>query len=214
MHNSKRMLGIGLLGALSLVGCGGKIRYPNYYVLSVPASVPAANRSAPILGSVGVREFDAPRFLKAGAIVSRESPEQLDFYDFHRWADDPRRMVTDAMVREMRARGLFHSVDLFDGRGSPECLVTGTLDHLEEVREGKDVSIEVGLSARLINLRTGDVLWQGSSSKNEKLDQRSVPGIVAEMSREMTNIVVSLVSSLQDGISTNPSALSRSNTQP
>ena len=72
-------------------------------------------------------------------------------------------MATLAMVPEMQARALFRSVDVFDGRGSPDCLMTGTIDHLEEIDEGPNVSIEVAPSARLINLRTGEVLWQGAS---------------------------------------------------
>ena len=160
----------------------------------------AATRAAPILGSVVVREFSAPVFLRQGPIVYRLSPEQLDFYDYHRWAEDPRRVVTSAMVREMQARKLFRSVDVFDGRGSPECLVTGTLDHLEEVDQGANVSIDVSLSARLINLQTGEVLWQDTASKIAKLDQRSVPGIVAAMSRDLTDAVDRLVSSMEDRV--------------
>jgi hypothetical protein len=117
------------------------------------------------------------------------------------------------MVRQMQARGLFQSVDVFDGRGSPECLVTGTLEHLEEVDQGANVSIEVSLSAKLINLRTGEVLWQDTSSKTTKLDRRSVPGIVAEMSRDLDDAVQHLVSSMQDRLSAGTISSSRSNTE-
>ena len=140
-----------------------------------PIPAPAANRPAPILGSVAVRQFDAPSFLRGGPIVYRESPEQLDFYEYHRWAVDPRRAVTGAIIQQMQSSGAFKSVELFDGRGTPECLLTGTIDHLEEVDEGAKVSIEVSLSARLINLRSGEVLWQGASSKNSKLESKLAP---------------------------------------
>jgi len=199
---AKLILSIGLMTALaSLVGCAGKIRYPSYYVLNVPAPRPAIDQAAPILGPVAVRLFSAPEFLRGGPIAYRPSPEQLDFYNYHRWAEDPRRVVTAAMVREMQARGLFQSVDVFDGRGSPECLVTGTLDRFEEVDQGANVSIEVRLSARLINVRTGVVLWQSTSSKTATLDQRSLPGVVAELSRDLGSAVESLVSSMQERLS-------------
>jgi uncharacterized lipoprotein YmbA len=201
MRNPKVILVIGLTTMLvSLAGCAGKIRYPSYYVLNVPAPGPANDRSKPVLGSVAVRVFSAPEFLREGPIAYRQSPEQLDFYNYHRWAVDPRRAVTAVMVREMQTRGLFQSVDMFDGRGTPECLVTGTLDHLEEVDHGSDVSIEVRVSARLINLRTGEVLWQDTTAETARLDQRSVPGIVAEMSRDLGKAVEHLVSSMQDRV--------------
>ena len=212
MRNSKPMFAIGLMTALAtLAGCAGKIRYPSYYVLNVPAPLSASDQPKLILGSVAVREFSAPAFLRGGPIAYRASLAQVDFYAYHRWAEDPRRVVTAAMVREMQARRLFQSVDVFDGRGSPECLVTGTLDHLEEVDEGTNVSIEVGLSAQLINLQTGEVLWQDTASKTARLHQRSVPGIVAEMSRDLADAVQHLVSSMQDRVGAASASLGGSN---
>ncbi len=210
MHNSKLIAAIALMTALvSLCGCAGKIRYPSYYALDLPTPASAANQPAPTHGSAAVRQFDAPRFLRGGPIAYRESPDQLGFYEYHRWAEDPRRAVTAAMVREMQARGLFQSVDVFDGRESPECLVTGTLEHLEEVDQGANVSIEVGLSAQLINLRTGEVLWRDTSSITTRLDRRSVPGVVAEMSRNLEDAVRHLVSSMQDRLSAGTMSSSR-----
>jgi ABC-type uncharacterized transport system auxiliary subunit len=189
---------IGLTAAfVDLMGCAGKIRYPNYYVLNVRAPVSAKEPPKSILGPVAVRDFTAPSFLRSGPIAYRPSPEQLEFYNYHRWAEDPRRVVTSAVIRELQVRGVFQSVDRFDGHGSAECLITGTIDHLEEIDEGNNVSIEVSLSARLIDSRTGKVLWQHTSSKTAKVDQRSVPGIVTEMSRDLGDVVQRLVSSMQ-----------------
>jgi cholesterol transport system auxiliary component len=185
------------LAGVALVGCGGKIRYPNYYVLSVPAA-PKTERTAPIPGSVAIREFTAPGYLTGGAIAYRQSPEQLGFYDYHRWAEDPRRAVTAAVLREIESRVIFQSVDLFDGRSSPAYIVSGRLDHLEEVDDRSAVSIEVSLSAKLTEVATGKVLWQGSSTETTKVDQRSVPGVVAEMSRDISVAVEQLISSMND----------------
>jgi hypothetical protein len=72
MRNSKFIPAIGIVTVLmSLAGCAGKIRYPSYYVLNVPIPAPVVNRPAPILGSVAVRQFDAPSFLRGGSIGSR-----------------------------------------------------------------------------------------------------------------------------------------------
>jgi uncharacterized lipoprotein YmbA len=214
MHYSKAIFAFGVTAVLiGLTGCAGKIRYPSYYTLNLPAPPSADDRPAPVLGAVAVREFSAPRFLREGPIVYRPAPEQLDFYNYDRWAEDPRRAVTEALVREVRARGIFESVDAFDGRGTPECLITGSLDHLEEVDRGSNVSIEVSVSARLVDLRTGEVLWRGTSTKTTTLDKRSVPGIVSEMSRGVASAVGSLVSSMQDRLSATSLLLTRSNSQ-
>jgi cholesterol transport system auxiliary component len=201
MGNSNLKHVFGLMTALvSLAGCAGKIHYPSYYVLNLPAPVATPSPAAPILGSVAVREFESPRFLKAGPIVYRASAEELGFYEYHRWAVDPRRTVTSAMIQQMQSRGIFRSVDSYSGQ-TAEYLLTGTLDHLEEVDQGSHVSIEAGLSARLIDMRTGGVLWQGALSKTVVLDQHSVPGVVTEMSGTVQSIVAGLVSSMQDRVS-------------
>ena len=212
MRKSRLLKTIVLTTAIGiLAGCGSKIRYPSYYVLNVPAPPSARNSSKPILGPVAVREFSAPSYLRSGPIVYRPSQQELNFYQYHHWAEDPRRVVTAEMVEGIQARGLFQSVDMFDGRGSPKYLVTGTLDHLDELEEGTSVSIEVSLSARLINLQTGDVLWHDRKSKTTKLDQRSVPGIVAEMSRDLTDAVDTLVSSMELCVTAASASASNSN---
>lgn len=157
-------------------------------------------RPKPLLGSVEVREFRAPAFLRAGPIVYRPSAERLDFYDYHRWAVDPRSALTNAVVQDMQARGVFESVRLFNGRGTSDYLVTGTLDHLEEVDQGRDVYVEVRLSAQLMNVRTGEVLWLDASSERTKLEDHKLPGIVAQMSQTAESAVQHLVSSMQDRV--------------
>jgi uncharacterized lipoprotein YmbA len=208
-----RLLKLILVVALaSLAGCGSKIRYPSYYVLNVPASLPTNAHSKPMFGSVAVREFRAPAFLKEGPIVYRQSPEQIDFYTYHRWVEDPRRVVTAAFARRIQASGLFQSVDLFDGHESATCLLTGTLDHLEEVDQGATISVEVSISARLLNLRTGEVLWQDTKSKTTKLEQHSMHGIVTQISDNVGDLVEGLVSSMQERVSAESLALKRTNT--
>ena len=188
-------------GFINLGGCAG-VRYPSYYVLNVPQQptfpgVPTKQA----LGSAAVREFSAPRFLKEGAIVYRPGPEQLDYYAYALWAEDPRRIATEALIRELQDRGLFQSVDIYDGRQSPDYFILGSLDHLEEFDEKSNVSVEVGLSARIVNLRSGQVFWQGTSIKRVKVGDRSVPGVVAEMSSGLGSAVDSLVDSIQAQLS-------------
>ena len=182
---------------LSLAACGGKVRYPSYYVLNVPPT-PQVIVPKPMLGSAAVREFSAPRFLRAGPIVYRQSPEQIGFYNYDHWAVDPRSAITRAMAQNLQARGLFESVHLFDGRTTADYLVTGTLDHLEEVDQGHDVFISVAVSAQLLDLKTGDVMWRDGSSETTKLDHHAVPSLVAGMSQSAEKAVTRLVSSMQD----------------
>jgi uncharacterized lipoprotein YmbA len=187
-----------LVGFVALGGCA-KVRYPDYYTLNPPNPLSSSRESVPIAGTVAVREFRAPEYLKQGSIVYRPEPAQIVSYDYHHWAEDPRRVVTAAIVRELRE--LFETAELYDGHSGADFLLTGSLDHLEEVDTGSSISVEVGISAKLQNLKSGDVIWSGTSSKTSKVDQRSISGIVAEMSRDMGEAAGQLVSSMRSRVS-------------
>jgi ABC-type uncharacterized transport system auxiliary subunit len=212
LRKSARLLNPMILIAVfaGLSGCAGKIRYPSYYVLDLTSPPRADAKTRPILGAVSVREFNAPTYLRSGPIVYRPSPGQLDFYNYHRWALDPRSAITSAVIREIEARGLFQSVSLLDGRANLDYLLTGTLDRLEEVDRDSDVFIEVTLSAQLTDLRSGEVVWRDVSSKSARLDDHSMRGIVAEMSRAVDDAVTYLATSLRNHVV--PASASRGGT--
>jgi uncharacterized lipoprotein YmbA len=186
-----------LLALVSLAACGGKIQYPSYYVLNLPPHAPQPAQPTPQPGSAAVREFSAPQFLRAGPIVYRESPEQLGFYHYDRWAVDPRSAVTNAVVQDLQSRGVFQSVHLFDARATSDYLITGSLDDLEEVDHGHNVYVNVRISAQLLDLKSRAVMWRDVSSETTKLDNRSVPGLVVGMSRATDQAITRLVSSMQ-----------------
>ena len=195
-----------------ICGCGA-VRYPNYYELSAPVPIARGNPAPPLIQSVAVRQFDAPPFLRSGPIAYRESAEKLGFYPYDRWAVDPRRSATQAMIGDLQATGVFQSVALFDGHSAPDCVMTGTIEHLEEVDSGKSVSIDVRVSARLIDFQTGEILWHGSASSDAVVEQRSVSGVVSQLSSGLGSAVQELASSMQDHLRSLPPRTSRQ-TQP
>jgi glycogen debranching enzyme len=113
----------------ALTGCGGKLRYPAYYTLNLPAPPdPPALES--VRTSIAVREFQSPGFLRQGPIVYRKAPEEVGFYEYHRWAADPRTLVTNAVVDHLRAGGQFSMVALYDGRPSNDYIAQVLRDAL------------------------------------------------------------------------------------
>src|ERR1700750_1244017 len=77
-----------LAALVILVGCGGKMRYPNYYTLNLPAP-PDPPSAENVHATVAIREFRAHAYLRQGAIVYKQSPEQIGLYAYHRWAINP-----------------------------------------------------------------------------------------------------------------------------
>src|SRR5262249_4799871 len=92
-----------------------------------------APKGAPMAGVVSVRRFETPAYLRQGRIVYRETPEAVDFYEYHRWAAEPGPTVTAGVIDSIRSANLFSFVKPYDGQDKPEYLMTGRLERLDEI---------------------------------------------------------------------------------
>src|SRR5260370_41516660 len=104
MRRTVTTIAFSLAALVILASCGGKVRYPNYYTLNLPAPpdpAPAENAHA----TVAIREFRAPAYLRQGTIAYTRSPEQLSFYAYHRRAISPCEFLTTSVIERLRASG-------------------------------------------------------------------------------------------------------------
>ena len=181
-----------LAALMILVGCGGAVKYPNYYTLHVPPP-PDPPAQAGVRACLAVREFRSPAYLHQGAIVYKTSPEQIGFYNYHRWAVDPREFVTNAVAEHLRASGNFTQVKLYDGRSDIDYVLSGRLEKLEEIDYDGGVKVEVAISAQMTSLATGATVWTNDVSEVGTVGQRDVPAVVSEMNRTMGQAIERLL---------------------
>ena len=175
-----------------LVGCGGAVKYPNYYTLHVP---PPPDPPVPegVHASLAIRQFRSPNYLRQGAIVYKTSPEQIGFYEYHRWAVDPREFLTNAVKDRLSASGNFTQVKLYDGRSDIDYILSGRLEKLEEIDYQGGVKVEVVISVQMLSVATGETVWTNTISEIGTVDQRNVPAVVAEMNRTMEHAIEKLL---------------------
>jgi ABC-type uncharacterized transport system auxiliary subunit len=197
-----------LAALVILASCGGKVRYPNYYTLNLPAppDPPSAENAH---ATVAIREFRAPAYLRQGAIVYKPSPEQIGFYAYHHWAIDPSEFVTNSVIERVRASGHFARVKPYDGRPDIEYVLSGRLEKLEEIDYEDGVKVEVAISARMTNLATGATVWTNAVSEVGDVNKRDVPAVVSEMNRTMERAIKKLLSPLPADVATSPTAAER-----
>jgi len=176
----------------ALVGCAGEIKYPSYYTLNLPAP-PDPPAAEGVRASVAIREFRSPAYLRRGAIVYKSSPEQIGFYNYDRWAVDPRDFVTNAVADQLRANGTFAQVKLYDGRGDIDYILSGRLERLEELDYDGGVKVQVAISAQMTKFATGETVWSNEAAEVGTVAQRNVPAVVSEMSRTMERTIDKLL---------------------
>ena len=201
MRNLLKALAVTLVIVTSLTGCGGKLRRPTYYTLNLPAP-PDPPTPDGVQSSIAVREFQAPGYLRQGPIVYRGTPEEVGFYEYHRWAVDPRTLVTDAVIDHLRASGQYSMVSMYNGRPDNDYIFSGKLEKLEEVDYQAGVKVEVEMSAHITSVKTGATLWSNTVFETGAVSQRNVPGVVSEMNRTMELAINKLLASIPASLAT------------
>lgn len=177
-----------------LLGCG-RVRYPAYYTLNLPAP-PDPPAPENIRTSIAVREFQSPGYLRQGPIVYRSTPEEIGFYEYHRWAADPRTVLTAAVMDHLRASGEYSMVSTYNGRPDNDYIFSGKLQKLEEVDSQGVVKVEVAISAQITNTRTGAMVWSNAVSEVAPVSKRTVPGIVSQMNEAVEMALTKLLSTI------------------
>jgi len=192
----KSVTALALMVALlpALAGCG-RVRYPAYYTLNLP-SPPDPPAPENVRTSIAVREFQSPGYLRQGPIVYRTTPEEVGFYEYHRWAADPHTLVTNAVIDHLRASGQFSMVSMYDGRPNNDYVFSGRLEKLEEVDYQAGVKVEVAISAQITKVATGATVWSNAVSETRPVSQRTVPGVVSEMNRTVDLAINKLLSTV------------------
>jgi len=205
MKRSLTTIVLSLAALMILASCGGKVRYPNYYTLNLPAPPdPPASKNAH--ATVAIREFRAPAYLRQGTIVYKPSPEQIGFYAYHRWAINPCEFVTTSVIERLRASGNFVRVKPYDGRPDIEYVLSGRLEKLEEIDYESGVKVEVAISAQMTNLATGATVWTNAVSEVGNVNKRNVPAVVSEMNQTMERAISKLLSPMPADVETGPTA--------
>lgn len=184
-------------GCALVVACGAP--RTNYYRLHYPIadSAPATATQ----GTLAVERFRASQLLRQDRIVYSTSGGQLNYYQYHRWADDPATMITNLVVKGIASRGLFRDVYFGRYETQPDYTLRGRLLSLEELDRGGGVSARVVLEAELVKTKTGAVIWSGHAEHERPVAKKEVSNVVEEMSEAAREAISELADGMAQAIS-------------
>ncbi len=168
-------------------GCASSAPEIHHYRLDVtPPAEQAPSGEKPVMG---VEQFTADSAYDEDQIVYRQTPYQLNYYYYHRWASTPGLLVTDALRRGYQATGLFGSV-LGGELAHADVILSGHISALEEVDVSKKKWVgHLVMELHLRDARTGTLLWSRSFDEREPMTQRSPAGLAQAVSKILTRIV-------------------------
>jgi len=202
-------LAVVFIGAIVLAGCGS-VRYPTTYVLNLPPPVLPVTPSNGPLGPVAIRELQCPEYLCEGRIVYRSSPEEVGFYEYHRWAMNPRQAITQYLEDGLRARSLFQNVMDHESGSQAAYILSGKIERFDEVDQGRNVHAICRISAQLLETRTRSVVWSHTESETVLVEKRDVATVVSSLSAAARTATERLLKSMTEEVAAAMALSSRS----
>ncbi|MBK7552232.1 MAG: membrane integrity-associated transporter subunit PqiC [Syntrophaceae bacterium] len=112
-----RRISVLLLAVLVATGCGGG---KSTYVVKqfLPEYEPPSVTGRPRVDeAIRIEPFSTAQAFAGTAMVYRPSPFELNAYSRERWRVAPGDMVTDFLLRDLRASGAFKAVLAWEDRG-------------------------------------------------------------------------------------------------
>ncbi len=162
--------------AFILAGLSCGLPKTHYYTLE-PPHTPQVSRPA-IHCHLTILRFRADSILLDDRILYREGPQEINFYEYHRWASPPADLVTRYFLHRLKDTGTYAHVSAHNEGGHPDFTLSGYLHHFEEVDQGKDVSARVALEIELLDSKTRSPLWRGEAECSRPLPSKDMAGLV------------------------------------
>ncbi|MCC6746355.1 MAG: membrane integrity-associated transporter subunit PqiC [Deltaproteobacteria bacterium] len=118
------------LGLLCLGGCfGSPAKEEFFYFLSGPTGL-IDKGTGPRLA---VADFVVAPGYDTAKLAYRTNANELRYYQSRQWISEPGRMITDLVIRHLRATRRFAEVGPAEKVRDPQALLDGTVEALEEV---------------------------------------------------------------------------------
>ena len=192
-------IGRGCLLAITLatVSCGGMPK-TRYYTLEYPHA--AVVRTPVIPRHIMIQRFKSDQVLLDDRIVYRENVNEVNFYEFQRWASPPADLVTDYFIHRLKDAGTYARVSAYNEGSQSDYTFQGRIHHFEEVDRGKDVFVSVALEAELIDTKTRASVWRGEASCERPVTVREMSGIVSEIYECLNESATKLLTAMQSRI--------------
>jgi len=164
-----------LLGITTLAACGGGPKGQFYTVNYAPS---ASGSASPTGSQLGVAVPRAAHLLRQDRIVFFTADNQLNYYENHRWADPPPRMIQAQLIRQMNAAGLFGTISPYRAQRGLDYVLRSRLLAMEEVDTATEIKGRFTLELELVRQEDDHVVWAGRNGCERLVGTKNVGAVV------------------------------------
>lgn len=209
-HRTLRLAALGVL-VLVVAACGSAPRTNHYTISFAPAP---GSSSGPTKSQLGVALPRAFHLLRQDRIVYFTAPNEMNFYEYHRWAEPPVFMMQSMLIRQLRAAGLFDNIVPYRAQKGLDYVLQGRLLAMEEVDSPNGITARFGLELELVRQEDAHVVWTGRHDCERPVSAKTVPAVVEAMSGCVQESLGELTHSLSGAVAQlppTPAAKSKTN---
>jgi ABC-type uncharacterized transport system auxiliary subunit len=125
-----------------------------------------------------------PETYRQERLVYRTLPHKVAFYPYDRWEVPPVEMVTDALIGQLRAGGLYRRVIPYTRDGQADYVLRGRLLRFDEEDggPGSPWTAVVEIDYQLVDPHKGQVVSTGLARATQPVQGRQVEAIVESLS--------------------------------
>jgi cholesterol transport system auxiliary component len=188
-----------------LSGCiGGGKPTPmiEQYIIEYPQPV-YANLSR-VDESIKIARFSMSRHLNCCSMLYKPAPFKREAYNYHHWRVNPGDMVTDCLLRDLRASGLFRAVFSCHNYENARFLLEGCVEEFTGLYEQGPGKALLKLNITLLDMDaenvTNSVVFQKSYEISEALESRTPKGLTQGMSKAMYSLSEQITRDIHESV--------------
>jgi ABC-type uncharacterized transport system auxiliary subunit len=193
------LLSLGILN-----GCGAA-RPSKFYELTAPDNSTVGADPAPYPVTLLLGRMATSNLYRDDHIVYTSSSRAMGTYEYQRWAEPPPEMITEILLRELRASGRYRQIYSLGSNVRGDYLLRGHLYDFREI-DGKVLLARVAFDFELDNSKTGAIVWTRYYSHDEPVDGKDVAAVVAAIDRNVQTGLTEVVGGLDEYFSKQTSA--------
>lgn len=170
-----------------LIRCGG-VPPTFYYRIDYEISE-SDNRNSIIPITVGIAQFNADILYEGDRIVYRQSPYEVQFYQYRRWIAPPKKIITEKVLKQFRASGIFQRVVSIPSTFKVDYVLRGQIKACEEWDEEHAWYGIVTLEFQLQSTETKEIVWEKEISEKTIAQKKQPVEVVKAISRSLRAVV-------------------------
>ncbi|MGH1365754.1 MAG: ABC-type transport auxiliary lipoprotein family protein [Calditrichia bacterium] len=186
-----------LLSSL-LISCGGT---PKTFYYSLNYDMPEASASS-IPVTLGIKSFEADIVYSGDRLVYRDSPYELQYYHYRRWAAAPRKIVHDQVLKQIQSSGAFENVIGLPSTAIPDYILQAKVNALEEWDEANAWYGNVSIAFELLDVKTRKIVWRKDITERTPATERSPLAVVKAISASLKTVVDEAITDMSQTLKT------------